>query len=234
MKKLLTAVVAALLLTACNKNSDTYTINGSFNLPETYQMGDSVYTMGPITGYVYLIGLNGDAIDSVQIVDRTFTFTGLADANKPYFAYLVSEYAAGMFVIEPGTMEAVIGEPVVVTGTPSNDTITALMERVDEIGVQMYEELSALQSDSGDNLSDSQITPIYTKYSDMVNVMVEELYQKNTDNLVGVYCANVMTVQARSSQELEQLLTRFSQYVRDSELIQQHMSYLLEAEAQAN
>lgn len=227
MKKLLFAVVATLLLAACSKNQH-YTIEGSFDLPASYQLGDTVITLAPPAGYVYLCSLDGEPLDSALIEDGKFVFTGIADEKHPYFAYIMSEYAAGMFVVEPGAMEAVIGEPLRVSGTPTNDAIVGLMDRVDEIGISMYDELQAKHESTGENLNEEIIAPIYAKYSGMVSDLIDSLYKANTENLIGVYCANVMTVQAQSVEELEQLIAPFSEYVRESELIQQHMTILKE------
>lgn len=229
MKKILLAAVAAAMLAACSKNN-TYNIEGSFDIPETYQVADTVLTRGPITGYVYLISLDGQPIDSAEIVDEKFTFSGLVDAQQPYFAYLVSEYAAGMFAIEPGKMSAVIGEPVSVSGTPVNDAIVSLMNYVDTLGYCLYDELQSIQSESEtEQVDQDQLMSVYGKYSTIVNTYVDSVYRANSDNLIGVYCANVMTVQVQTLEELDHELESFSDYVKQSELIQQHRKYLQDA-----
>lgn len=226
MKKIFILFAAVMLLAACSKEK-TFTIEGSFNIPETYELADTILTRGPITGYVYMLDLDGQPLDSAQIIDEKFSFSGIVNADQPYFAYLVSEYAAGMFVIEPGDMKAVIGEPVTVNGTSTNDAITALMARVDTIGFMLYDEMSALQEQNPDSTLDQNvIMAIYTKYSEQVNTLVDSLYQANTENLIGVYCANVMTAQVQSAYELESAIAPFSDYVKNSELIQQHLKYL--------
>ena len=229
MKKLLFAAVIALVMTACSR-TETYTIEGSFDLPSSVQVGDTVITLPPPAGYVFMCGLDGQPLDSALIEEGKFVFTGIADSKKPYFAYIMSEYAAGMFVVEPGKMKAIIGEPVRISGTPTNDAIVSLMDSVDAIGARMYDDMSVFE---GDTLTEEDITPLYTKYSQMVNDLVESLYKANEDNLVGVYCANVMTIQAQSVEEFEALVAPFSDYVRQSELLQQHLTFLKEEAAAA-
>lgn len=232
MKKLLFAAMTVLFFAACS-HEKSYTIEGSFDIPETYTVGDTVISRGPLEGYVYLFGLDGEAIDSVKMENEKFTFTGIVNDQMPYFAYVVSEYGAGMFAVEPGVIKAVIGDPVVVTGTPINDAIATLMTRVDEIGVQLYEELQS-SADGGDEETVSQtvVMEMYNKYGAVVNSMVDSVYHANEENLIGVYCANVMSVQARSTRELEEIIAPLSDYVKNSELIQQHFLYLKEAESQ--
>ena len=230
MKKLFTWAALALMLVACNR-TETYTIEGSFDIPEQYQVGDTILTRGPIMGYVYLCDLSGTPIDSAEIIDEKFTLMGLADSKNPYFAFLTSDFAAGMLVIEPGQMKAVLGEPVKVTGTPTNDQITRLMEQVDSIGFLLALEMEDFQPADGQEVTEEMILPIYTKYSAQVNQMVESLYAANKDNLMGVYCGNVMTAHASSSAELEELMAPLSDFVKNSELLQQHLDYLRQMEA---
>ena len=233
MKKLFLVALAALALTACKKNN-TYTIEGSFDIPLTFQLGDTVVERGPITGYVYLCSLDGMPFDSVQVVDEKFTFTGPVDPDKPYFAYLVSEYAAGMLVMEPGTIQAIVSEPVTFSGTPTNDAITDLMASVDSVGMLLANEMESLQSQSDSALTESDIIPIYLKYSTLVTEMVDSVYEANTDNLVGVYCANVKTAQARSSAEMKEIMEPMSDYVKESELLQLHLNYLMQIETETD
>jgi len=234
MKKILFFAAATLLLAACSKEK-TYTIDGKFNVPESYEVGDTVLTRGPIEGYVYMLDLNGDPIDSAKIENETFSFSGIVNADQPYFAYIMSEYGAGMFVVEPGAMTAVVGEPFTVTGTETNDAIARLMDVVDGIGDNLYQEMSALQEQNPDSTLDQNlIMEVYYKYSNMVDHLVDSIYHANTDNLVGVYCANVQTAQVQSSAELENALESYSDFVKESELIQQHFVYLRGAESQYN
>lgn len=230
MKKLLIAAIAVLTFAACNRTKDNYTIEGSFDLPSSYQLGDTVISLDPPAGYVFLCAIDGTPLDSALIEEGKFKFSGYTNPENPIFAYIMSEYAAGMFAVEPGEMKCVVSEPLRVTGTPTNDAIVSLMDRVDDIGIQMYQELQAIHGTSGEeSLKESDITPIYEKYSSLVSNMIDSLYRANDDNLIGVYCANVMTVQAQSVEELEMLVAPFSKYVRESELIQQHFSILREA-----
>lgn len=226
MKKILLFLTAALMLVACSKEK-SFTIEGRFSIPETYQLADTILTRGPITGYVYMLDLDGEPLDSAQIIDEKFSFSGIVNSDQPYFAYLVSEYAAGMFVVEPGQMTAIVGEPLSVSGTPTNDAITSLMSRVDTIGFMLYDEMSAVQEQSEDStLDQGVIMEIYGKYSAQVDHLVDSIYRANTDNLLGVYCANVQTVQAQTAEELEAVLEPYSDFVKNSELIQQHFKYL--------
>lgn len=232
MKKIISAAAAALALAACSEKPLTYTIEGSFDVPESFQVGDSVITRGPIVGYVYLADLKGNPIDSAQIIDEKFTFNGVIDKDQePYFAYIIGEYGQGMFVIEPGELTAVLGEPTVVKGTAVNDQIVAMMSYVDTIGYQLYDELQSLQEQNGGKtLDQNEIMVVYSKYSGIVNRYVDSIYHANDDNLLGVYCANVMSVQAQSSAELEEIIAPFSDYVKNSQLIQEHLNYLREVE----
>ncbi|MBQ0056345.1 MAG: DUF4369 domain-containing protein [Bacteroidales bacterium] len=230
MKKLFYALVAALVIAACSSEK-TYTIEGSFDIPEILEFGDTAIERGPIEGYVYILDLNGEVLDSALIENEKFTFTGLVDADKPYFAYLVNDYAAGMFVVEPGTMQAVISMQVSVTGTEMNTQITEMMDRVAGLESDLRDEVTAVEMSSADALTPDTIMAIYGKYSDLVTVIVDSVYMANTDNLIGVFCINAITAQAGSEAELEEMIAPYSDYVKNSELIKRHFEYLKELEA---
>ncbi|MCR5394735.1 MAG: DUF4369 domain-containing protein [Bacteroidales bacterium] len=229
MKKLLTLAVALLTLTACN-STKTYTVNGTFDIPATFQMGDTVIERGPITGYIYMAGLDNQTFDSVLVTNEKFTFTGPIDPKQPYFVYLVSEYGAGMIALEAGEIEVTIGEAMTATGTPINDEIDNMMAWVDSVGYMLADEMEKMGQDGP--LTEETFVPVYTRYSDMVNQHIDSIYQANDQNLIGVYCANVKTAQARSSAEMEEMLAPMSDYVKNSELIQQHIVYLRQVESQ--
>ncbi len=224
MKKLLPFAAAAALLVSCN-NAETFSIEGSFNIPESFQLGDTVIERGPIEGSVYLIGLDNEPIDSVEITDDKFQFTGVVDKKKPYIAYLACDYAIGMLVIEPGEIKVEMSEQVVATGTPTNDGITQMNDGAEEISNRLYDELYALRQDGNDAMSDSLLMPLYLQYSQLLSSYIDSIYTANKDNLLGVYAANLQTSQIQSAEELESVLSEYSEYVRNSELMQARIQY---------
>lgn len=225
MKKYLAlAAVSAAILSSCT-NNDTFAIEGTFNIPETFQLGDTVIERGPIEGSVYLIGLDNTPIDSAEIQDDQFHFTGAVSKDNPYIAYIACDYAIGMIVIEPGNIQIEMGEQVIATGTPTNDGIAQMNDGAESISLQMYDELESLRLEGEESVSDSLLMPIYLRYSQVLSEFVDSIYTANQDNLLGVYAANLQTSQVQTADDLEAVLAEYSEYVRNSELMQARLRY---------
>lgn len=228
------AICFAALLASCSKDN-TFVINGSFDIPTSFQYGDTIIERGPIEGSVYLYDVNEVLIDSVAIADEQFILTGICEPTEPYFAFLVSEFGAGMVVIEPGTIDVVINETLTATGTETNDAISDVNALLENISAEMYAEMMPLLSSGSeaDQPEDSEalIMPIVNRYMEMANQKVDSVYQQNTDNLLGVYLANMQTSDQETADGLMEALEGYSEYVRNSELIQMRLQYLQQMEA---
>ena len=67
MKKLFFALCAVLTLVSCNQQKP-YNITGTFDIPDSLNLGDTVIAREPLDGtYVYMLELNGEAIDSALV-----------------------------------------------------------------------------------------------------------------------------------------------------------------------
>lgn len=229
--KTLLALCLVFLLASCSKNN-TFVISGSFDVPMTFEQEDgSTVTRDAITGSIYLLDVEENLIDSATIAaDETFQIQGICDPAQPYFAFVVCEYGAGMLVIEPGTINVSVGNTVEASGTPLNDQITLLMTDLDGISSQMFSELSDMfenvEGDAAAAEAEQMAMPVYTKYMELMNHVSDSVYQANSDNLVGVYVANMQTVGARTSDELKAALDNYSEYVQNSELMQMRLHYM--------
>ena len=215
MRKLFSGAFAALLLASCTHDR-TFTIEGSFDVPASFQFGDTVIE------YVYLMDVNETVIDSALIKDEHFRFEGAVDSRKPYLALICSEYANNFVVIEPGTITAVVDEQVHVSGTPLNDKIVEVENYLENLSNEMYDRVSEF----GESVSDSLLFPIYMELVQRASVFVDSVYTSNQDNPVGLYIANAQTADAQTSDELTERLDSYSDYVRDSELMQRRKDYL--------
>ncbi|MDO4496473.1 MAG: DUF4369 domain-containing protein [Bacteroidales bacterium] len=232
MKKLnyIFALIALVAMSSCSKVKD-YKISGSFDIPAAVQVGDSVVERGDIGGLIYLLDIDGEPIDSAQIENETFVFTGKVDKSNPYFAYLVCEWGAGLVAIEPGEIQAELTlDGVRTVGTPMNDGIADLEAALANSQNAFYDEMMALyNSGNSDSLSQTQMMNFYMRMqSDALNI-IDSVYQKNDENLVGVYAANLLVGQAASVEELDEQLGEYSEYVQNSPLIQSFRRYLTSA-----
>jgi len=223
----LVSAVAALTLVACNGGVKEYSITGSFDVPASIQVGDSLIERGPLDGvYVYLVSVEGEAIDSALIVNETFTMEGTVDSSDPYFAYIVCDWGAGMLVVEPGDISVLMsGDGVSATGTPLNDNIADFEAAIQNEGESFYAKMYALYN-SGDSLSQEAMVSLYSEQQASLLGIIDSTYAANTENLVGVYAVNLIMGQIGEVEELDAFLEDYSEYVKNNPLVLSYRTYL--------
>lgn len=218
-----------LVVLASCKESKEYVIQGSFDIPQTIQLGDSTIERGSLDGmYAYLIDIEGQPIDSALIEDETFVFKGTLSEDEPYFAYLLCDWDAGMLVVEAGQMEVVVGDDGVrTTGTALNEGIADLDAGLQNLQNMYYDRLLALYQ-SGDSLAQQQMMDIYLQEQQELAALIDSVYHEHTEDLVGVYAVNLILGQVQEVEMFDQLIEDYSDYVKNSTLMQSFRNYLLE------
>ena len=231
MKKLFFALCALLTLVSCNQQKP-YNITGTFDIPDSLNLGDTVIAREPLDGtYVYMLELNGEAIDSALVQNETFTFSGNVKADEAFFAYIACDYAYGIIAIEPGDYCMTIGEEVLAYGSPTNDAINDIDAKVTELEQGIGERLQAAVENAGGYPGDSIMMPFYLEFNDRYEALIDSVYQKNTKNLVGVYVVNILTSGAQSLDELESMLEEYDEYIANSPLMDARRQYYIENES---
>lgn len=239
MKKIAFALLAVLAFVACN-NEKEYVINGSFNIPEQLQFGDTVIERGPLNGIqVFLFDMKGDPVDSVIVENETFTFRGKVKADQPWYGTLLCDYCMGLLVIEPGAINVVLTDDVEATGTPLNDGVTEIVETTTALEEYYYEKMYSVYESfvvDGNVTSEEELhkmlMPIYYESAERRNAVLDSFYVENKDNLVGVFAASALTEGASTSAELESMLTEYSEYVQQSEWVQTRLDMMRKMEAE--
>lgn len=227
------AAVCALAITACNSEK-SYTISGEFDLPMTFEYGDSVIERPSLEGMsVYLYDLDENVVDSAVVdADEHFAFQGSIKSEDSKFLFLVTGIASGMFVLEPGEISAVIGEDLTITGTSLNDGITDLNSAVSNLQQDAFMQYSALADSLGDQLNDSHLQSLYETSMQQTELLLDSFYHANSDNLIGVYAVHFKTSQATTAQELDAALADYDDYMRSQPLFMSRRSYYLQMEEQ--
>jgi len=125
MKKIFAILFAAMAMTACNNT--TYTINGT---DASFEDGINAYIQLPSEGGRF------EAIDTVAIVNNSFTFTGEVEQTKKAFVTVGDNIHISLF-LEPGTINISKANPedrtFCVTGTPMNDLRNELSQKSMEL-----------------------------------------------------------------------------------------------------
>lgn len=160
MKKILILAATVLALAACNKKT-TYTIQGNVE---------------GVNGTVTLATRNAE-LATTEATDGAFTVTYKAEA--PAIATLkAGDQPFAQVLLEEGTI--VVGgkleqpETIVVSGTPSNDAMTEIGNKMNEILAQYYDP--------------SKTTEEREALSDSYDAIVNEAYEANKGaNILGLY-----------------------------------------------
>ena len=224
------AVLTALcVLSACNRPKE-WTINGSFDVPDTIQYGDTFFIRPALDGTsVYMLSLDGAVIDTAVVENETFTFSGTAE--EPRMRYLACEYCIGTVVIEPGTINVIMSENFEASGTPNNDGISRLESRMVELQAETREKMLAQGADDSVSVNtDSLQMVMYGIYFDLMNnlsAMIDSTAEAHPDDMVGVYAWSIKIGSVENLSLLDTMLTSASDYVRNSEMIQVRRQYIM-------
>lgn len=232
MKKLFPAIFALLLIAVSCSNEKPYTINGSIELPDSLMVGDTLMATPSLEGWqVYMLNLDGETVDSVQIADNHFSFEGKVNQKDPYFVYIASDVCVGLIAVEPGTINVVIdAESLSATGTPVNDAMCDIDAALLNLQQDTYTQMAELTAAAGENMEDSIMMPLYQDFMSQYTQLLDSFYEAS-DGLAAVYCVNVMTANAQSSAELLDAISEFPQEIQDAPLIQARVQYLRGIEA---
>lgn len=234
MKKSSLALGALLLLAASCSNERPYTVNGIIQMPDSLQMGDTIIATPSFEGWqVYMLDLDGTPLDSVQIADNKFQFSGTVDKKCPYFVYLANDICVGMIAVEPGDIQVTIDEQsLTAVNTPTNDVMTDLDAAVQNLQQGVYDYLAQLTQDNGvEQLPDSVLMPIYMDFMNQSTQMLDSFYTANQGTLAAQYVVNYITSQVNSSDELLEVLEAYPDEIRESQLIKSRLDYLRQIES---
>lgn len=228
MKHLIPAILLLITLMASCSNEKPYTIQGRVELPDSLLVGDSLMATPSLEGWqVYMLNLDGESIDSVEISDNQFVFQGEVNSKDPYFVYLASDLCVGLIAIEPGDIEVVIdAESLTATGTPTNDMMIDIDATLLNLQQDTYAEMAALTQEYGETMPDSLMMPLYQDYMSRYNQVVDSFYQTNPEGLAAVYCVNVLTSHAQTSDELMEALAEYPVEIQNAPLMQSRLTYL--------
>ncbi|GEM_PF-1708954 len=233
MKKLIPVLLSLVVLMISCSNEKPYTISGSVELPDSLLVGDTMMATPSLEGWqVYMLNLDGETIDSVQIADNHFTFEGTVDKNDPYFIYLASDLCVGLIAIEPGNIDVTIDEQsLIASGTPANDLMTDIDAALENLQQDTYTQMAELTQQYGETMSDSVLMPLYQEYMSQYNQLVDSFYEAAQGGLSAVYCVNILTAHAQSSEELLEAISDYPAEIQNSPLLQARLNYLKSIEA---
>lgn len=219
MKKFIVGLALIGWLTACT--SDSYKITGKFE--------------GETSGKVYLrkLDVNGIVpIDTVEIVDGTFTFTGKAEIPQVYLIYLDGNRYPIMFFNENKKISITANpekmDEAVITGSKLNEIYAQFVEQIphkDE-SAKMEETFRNAQT-SGDEAAMASVMADMEKIREDQRKYSLEYVKKNSENVVGAFMVLNM-INDLTPEELDEISQNLNKNLKDHPYVV-HFNEQLEA-----
>lgn len=234
MRKTPLALVATLALVASCSHDKPYTISGTIDMPDSLQLGDTMIATPSFEGWqVYMLDLDGTPLDSVEISDNQFVFTGNIDDRNPFYVYLANDICVGMIAVEPGDIQVTIdASSLTASGTTTNDLMTDLDVTIQNLQEDVYNYLAELtEQNGGEQLADSIMMPIYMDFMSQTTQLLDSFYTANAGTFGAQYVVNYITSQVQTSDELLEILEEYPEDIRNSQLFRSRLDYMRQMEA---
>lgn len=230
----LALAASVVLLSACHKELP-YTITGTLDLPEQIPYGDTVIDVPSFEdSWVYLFDLDNQLIDSTQVQDNHFYFTGEVKPEDSYFVQLAMSVGQSLLVVEPGDIQIYIDKDgLSITGTPSNDCICDIDAAMSNLNSDTYAYLADLTDslrNEGRELTDSLTLQIAEDFRQTMVSVLDSAYQSNQDNLGAIYAVLMRHMDAETSEAFEQAIAAYPEQVRNNELLQLNLRMMRQYE----
>ena len=187
MKRIALFLCSALLvLAACNKHQNEYTING--HLDDADFEGKTVYLYD---------AFQGTELKSAVITNGTFTFTDTVSSPVLVSIRTVDgeeiNYSL-MAVLEPGTIYADLVTDSL-SGTALNDNLHKFVMFENEIGDGLqedYTQMMIIEDEAEQKEAMKEFEARYEEAMAQYNQIVNQNYNENKSNILGVYFLNYM------------------------------------------
>lgn len=227
------AALAAAAICSCNSEKP-YTISGVLNIPTEMPFGDTVIQIpSPEGEWVYLVE-DEDVIDSCQIVDNRFVFTGSVKPSDAYFAQVGCMFFSSLVAVEPGEIKVYTdGMQTTITGTPSNDGINGMMQVLTSLSDEVDVQLNAIADSLGEigvELAPEHVMDLQEMFDTRSSVILDSVYQANKDNLAGIYAVAIRYGGNSTADEFEEALEDYPKRVRENSFIQELLGALRQRE----
>ena len=186
MKKNALVLCAALLvLAACNKHQNEYTLNG--HLDDAAFEGKMVYLYDAFLGTV---------MDSTTITNGVFSFKDTVSSPKMVTIRTNEEdmnYNL-MAVLEPGTIYADLVTDSL-SGTALNDVLHRFLVSENALGAGLEEDYYSLMMIEDEEEQKAAMQEFQVRYDEAMaedNKLINQYYNENKTNILGVYFLNSM------------------------------------------
>jgi len=227
MKKVAFLFVIVLLLVACAQQSNEFTISGTL---EGVEDGTAVLqklesSSGPVT------------VDSTEIVDGEFTFSGQVDQPLFYLVYVNEKQVPVTFFLENinidihGNIDSL--QNAEVEGSELNKKFQEFNEAVpSNARAQTLQQEFMQARQSGDQQKMKDLAGEYQSIMQEQQQYFRDYVNKNTDNAVGAFLGMNMA-QSMSADELEKLVASFEDNMPEHPYVKEMKNMVESAQKQS-
>lgn len=223
MKKITLILCAVLMvLAACNKHQNEYTING--HLDDASFEGKTVYLYD---------AFQGTELHSAVITNGTFTFKDTV--GEPILVSIRTNEEDMNYnmlaVLEPGTIYADLVTDSL-SGTALNDNLYKFVKIENEIGDGLqedYMQMMIIEDEAEQKEAMKEFEARYEEAMAQYNQIVNQNYNENKSNILGVYFLNNM--QELTYEQLNTMLQDAAPVVVNHPSVQQKLELLRKLEA---
>lgn len=215
--------MAALAICSCSGEKQ-YTIDGVLNIPSQIPYGDTVIDLPSCEGSMVYLMEEDNVIDSCEVVDNRFTFTGTVKPSESYFAQINGMFVSALIVVEPGEISFYSdGMSTTISGTPSNhglNDVTFQMTSLQEELSQRFQAFEDSLTAIGEEISIEHYSALSQIASEREHQVLDSLYEVNADNLSAAYIAVLRHVEDGSADGLEKGLAEYPEHIRNNSFVQ--------------
>lgn len=153
----------------------------------------------------------GDTIDSASVDNKSLSFAGNIDSA--YYARLIVDDNRFEIVVEPGVINVEWGDEIIATGTPLNEKLNAMSEKMADIDKQW----ELIQKDYSDGkLTEAEADKKNADLEEKQSSLFYATYVNNKDNALGAWAfTNYIIYKQFSSAQLDSILNMAPSNYRD-------------------
>ncbi|WP_220654069.1 TlpA disulfide reductase family protein [Bacteroides fragilis] len=173
------------------QNGHSYTVEGLIN--DSTLNGQTLY----ISRYD-----DGMKVDSTQVANGQFKFTGKADT--PYFCRIDAGREYANFILEGGNIQVNVLTHNDPKGTPMNEEYSRIHDRTSEMVATLKSKHSEIEQQTKDKAEQLRLKKEYsqTYWHAAYTQLYKELFMNNPDNALGEYAIRSLIMSA-SPEEME-------------------------------
>ncbi len=202
--------MAALLMLSCSQKEATFTVKGTITDSLATTPGAMIVINDMLTGQK----------DTVQIVNGTFEYTGVASDSTVKRAGLVINARIRhnlytQFIPQEGVIEVSLDEPAKAVGTPLNDALVEYNEKMNSIYDEYYKKRDELSKSLSPEELQKAMKEAREAIMAQVSTLSQETYLANSNNAVGFVAFTNMVYDFKTLAEFDEWMNKGANFIKN-------------------